>query len=177
MIDIKCLLFYDYDVIAIILNYVSLVLCIVVFLVFLYAPHPYISRLKMGLWLFGFLLFLIIFQITLCIVIGCFGISIVWNAIFGITLHQSITKNGIMRITAADRNILHWIIIIISCMFWLGTDIFYIFDHAEFETNFVHFTTIFMGALLGYVANSYTSAKAFDRSASLRISLRSLRIQ
>src|SRR5688572_135068 len=55
------------------------------------------------------------FQIILCLVVGCTGISIIWNAFFGISLHSI----AILR-RARSLRIAECVVVVMCTVAWLA---------------------------------------------------------
>lgn len=77
--EIVSILIYNGDILNIVLNWVMLTVSFLPFLYQSFINLGVILRRDSNYWFFHFMLYFI-FQIALCLGIGCYGISIVWNA-------------------------------------------------------------------------------------------------
>ena len=132
-------------------NILALVLCIVIFVVFLLFPHPVIDR-----WVsivVMFVLILLMFAIQVGVIMydnTVYSFSIVWNTLFGFLLQQTIAKTGYMRITN-KRPIWHWVIVIVLLCVLLLSDLRYLLEDGLWLTHLAHFIACVGGVIIGIV--------------------------
>lgn len=86
------------------------------------------------------LAFLTVFQVLLCLATPCFGVSIVWCALLGISFTTSIKSTGYHRKVASIVSILVYQLCIVAIIYYYQTE--------EFITTIAHILAIIMGMLM-----------------------------
>lgn len=130
-----CILTYDGSVVDIVINYAML--AVNLWITLLVNQREGLQR-----WLFlPLTTFLFAFQVILCLVIGCMGISVVWSALFG--YYVVLVAYGGERLILKEQ-VAFWFGVfttLVTCVYYLVTD--------EFITTVAHLCAALMGALIG----------------------------
>ena len=84
--SVEGILCYEGNVIDIVLNYTAIAATIVpTILIYCYLPLEY-EHLRL-FWI-PYVILLFIFQVSLCLIVGCFGVSIVWSALCSFAIYS-----------------------------------------------------------------------------------------
>ena len=135
-------------------NNISLILCIVIFVVFILVPHPYYTRTGIIIRFVCLWLGLFVLVSFLNIFVYIKGTSGIWNASMGLFFHQLITKHGYMRLTASKRPKWHAIVIwVLLGILLLNNLQFAIYSHVWVlhATTMGHIIYFCFGYLMGHV--------------------------
>ena len=148
-----CILTYDGSSTDIIINYTMLAINLLI--------TAFVNRHQGVLWWINVLLtaFLFAFQIVLCLVIGCMGISVVWSAQFG--YYGVLAVFGKHPITE-QKELLCAVLfgVVATLLTWL-----YYLVTAEAMTTVAHLCAALMGALIGRKILQLAAAQKKQRSA------------
>lgn len=148
-----CILTYDGSTTDIIINYTMLAINLLI--------TAFVNRHQGVLWWVNVLLtaFLFAFQIVLCLVIGCMGISVVWSAQFG--YYGVLAAFGKRPITE-QKELLCAVLfgVVATLLTWL-----YYLVTAEAITTVAHLCAALMGALIGRKILQLAAAQKKKRPA------------
>lgn len=139
------------------INWTMLVISIVPFFLQTSLHLGTLKRVDSNYWPFH-LVFYFIFQIVLCLLLECVGISIVWNAMMGLLITYFQLTNLFKH-----KKVINWFrskaptyrIYLIACILsWVmgfGVDIYYLIIET-FITTLAHFLAIILGLVTGYLS-------------------------
>lgn len=155
-VDVGCILSYDGDVNACIINYVMLTFQLCVNGVYLYScMKKYNSILNISknvrkrcvIFQCIALLFTFLFQVVLCIFVGCSGVSIVWNVMVGFLLFDIYINVTTYSLFSNENESYEKQIFILLCLPAFITDVFYAVT-ADLLTSLAHLCALALGCII-----------------------------
>lgn len=146
--QIQDILDYNGSGTDVILNYTAIVVTLTPILLELY-ELPDRSRLWQFIWV-PLLIFLFTFQIILCVIVGCFGVSIVWSALCGFSVYIYYRIFHLMDV-ANRRTRLRLIRLSLSSSVLLSTALWiYYAATSDVITTVAHLCALFLGVSLAF---------------------------
>mmetsp|Transcript_59674 Transcript_59674/g.141986 ORF Transcript_59674/g.141986 Transcript_59674/m.141986 type:complete len:174 (+) Transcript_59674:125-646(+) len=155
-----CILSYDGDLLDVAINYALLGLACLTWLQFVKDEESTVEQLGRMQHLACFLFFTV-YQIVLCLILGCAGISIIWNACAGFLLTASFLRSQ------RGFKLKPWPFVLAGVC--LLADVYY-FVTSELLTTIAHVAAVLMGAVVRLVCSlcQQSSSQNDPHSGSLR---------
>ena len=151
--SIEGILDYNGNKLDTLLNYTAIVVNLVP-LIFLFNLLPQSYGTLRYFWIL-YTILLFIFQIGLCLVVGCFGVSIVWSALCSFVVY-SYTVIFQPRCTGIDSNdssnikVSVFLSVLFSIILWT----YYAFVE-DFITSLAHFCAVMLGLVSGQAVHVF----------------------
>lgn len=132
----------------VILNYTAIVVTLTPILLILY-ELPERFRLWRFIWI-PLLIFLFVFQVVLCLIVGCYGVSIVWSALCGFSVYIIYWNfNSADVINRKTRLLLIRLSLSSSALFSTALWMYYAVT-SEIITTVAHLCAILLGVTLAF---------------------------
>jgi hypothetical protein len=146
--QIQDILVYDGSETDVVLNYTAVAITLTPILLILF-ELPGSFRLWRLIWI-PLLIFLFVFQIALCIIVGCFGVSIVWSALCGFSVYlYYLILNSADVVIGKTRLLLIRFSLSSSVLLSTGLWIYYAAT-SDVITTVAHLCAIMLGVALAF---------------------------
>lgn len=142
-----------------ILNYTAIVVTLTPIFLMQY-QLPVSSRLRRFVWI-PLLIFLFVFQISLCVAVGCIGVSIVWSALCGYSVFIYNTSFN----PADDINGNTWLLLVRLCLsgavvFSSALWIYYMVTN-DTITSVAHFSAVLLGVACAFFLDLFDPSSGY----------------
>jgi hypothetical protein len=150
--SVTSILCYNGSHIDVLLNYSALIIDSTSTIILLHhLPSSSFGRLRY--FSFPFIILLFLFQVELCLIVGCTGISIIWSALCGFNLYSYSCFSKLEIYDKFNQLFLQQVLVsssIFSLSLWM-----YYFVVADGMTSLAHLCAVLLGFLSGYFMQVY----------------------